>query len=55
MNRDRPAFIILSREEIAARAYERYVERGRVDGSAEDDWLRAEQELRILGQKTART
>ena len=33
-------------EEIARRAYELYLARGRQDGRAADDWLRAEQELR---------
>jgi hypothetical protein len=32
-------------ERIAQRAYELYCARGRVDGQAEDDWLRAEREL----------
>lgn len=31
--------------EIAARAYELYVERGRSDGHDVEDWLRAEREL----------
>ena len=34
--------------EIAARAYELYVQRGRVDGYANDDWLQAEYELMQL-------
>jgi hypothetical protein len=33
-------------EEIAARAYARYLERGAVDGFDVDDWLEAERELR---------
>ena len=33
-------------EEIKARAYELWVERGRPDGSSDQDWHRAEQELR---------
>jgi len=32
-------------EEIRKRAYEIYLERGKVDGNAEDDWLRAEAEI----------
>jgi hypothetical protein len=32
-------------EAIRKRAYEIYVERGRVDGDAEGDWLRAEAEM----------
>jgi hypothetical protein len=31
--------------EIAARAYQLYVERGRLDGYDVDDWLQAEYEL----------
>ena len=31
---------------IRARAYELYEQRGREDGHAEEDWLRAEQEVR---------
>ncbi len=34
------------REQIAERAYYLYVDRGRADGSALQDWLRAEQEIR---------
>ncbi len=33
---------------IRQRAYELYVERGRIDGSAEEDWLRAEAEILTL-------
>jgi len=33
-------------ERIRARAYELYQERGYLDGSADQDWLRAEEELR---------
>ena len=33
-------------EEIRARAYEVYVQRGRIDGLDLEDWLRAEQELK---------
>jgi hypothetical protein len=32
-------------EEIRARAYQLYVERGFQDGFAQDDWLRAEAEV----------
>jgi hypothetical protein len=35
-----------SHQDIAARAYELYVERGRESGHAHEDWLRAERELR---------
>ena len=34
-----------SREEIARLAEQYWMERGRQDGSAEQDWLRAEREL----------
>ena len=33
-------------EEIRARAYEVYVQRGRVDGFDLEDWLQAEEELK---------
>ena len=33
-------------ERIRARAYELYQERGYLDGSADQDWQRAEEELR---------
>lgn len=33
-------------EAIRARAYELYEQRGREDGHAEEDWLRAEHEVR---------
>jgi hypothetical protein len=36
-------------EEISARAFERYLERGAADGADLDDWLQAEREL--LGQR----
>ena len=36
------------REQIAARAYERYLARGGVDGQALEDWLAAEAELAAL-------
>jgi len=35
-----------SRDQIQERAYYRYVERGRADGQALDDWLAAEAEVR---------
>ena len=40
-----PAFIVVSVEDIARRAYEIYVQRGRLDGSDREDWRRAEREL----------
>jgi hypothetical protein len=33
------------KDAIALRAYELYLERGRIDGHALEDWLRAEREL----------
>ena len=33
-------------EQVRGRAYELYVQRGRLDGFAEQDWLQAESELR---------
>lgn len=35
-----------SHDEIARRAYELYLERGGGEARAEEDWLRAEEELR---------
>jgi hypothetical protein len=46
---------MLSPTDIAARAYELYVQRGASDGFDSDDWLRAEQELRTRGQDADRT
>jgi hypothetical protein len=40
-----------SREEIAVRAYQLWEERGRPIGSPEEDWSRAEKEIR--GQEAA--
>jgi DUF2934 family protein len=45
-HKDLPAFIILSPKDIAARAYELYLQRGALDGFDHEDWWRAEQELR---------
>jgi hypothetical protein len=36
---------VVAYEEIAGRAYQRYLERGATDGYDMDDWLAAEQEL----------
>jgi len=41
-----PAFVIVSARDIANRAHEIYVARGRADGFDRDDWLRAEHELK---------
>ena len=49
-HRSLPAFIVLSPKDIAARAYQMYLKRGASDGFDRDDWLRAEQELKVLGQ-----
>ena len=35
-----------SQDEIERRAYQIFLERGGIDGHAEDDWLQAEYELR---------
>ena len=40
-----------TQEAIARRAYELWIENGRLIGSQEVDWSRAEQELRTQGQK----
>ncbi len=37
-----------TRERIAMRAYELYVERGREDGHAVEDWIAAEAELHVV-------
>jgi hypothetical protein len=42
-------------EEIEARAYQIYIERGGADGHDVDDWLQAERELSEKYQKTERT
>jgi Protein of unknown function (DUF2934) len=44
---------LADREEIARLAYEYWQERGCPEGSAEDDWLRAEAELRANTSKAA--
>ncbi len=38
---------------IRLRAYELYVQRGRLDGYAQDDWLQAEAEVRLQMARTA--
>ncbi|MGE3511156.1 MAG: DUF2934 domain-containing protein [Vicinamibacterales bacterium] len=42
----RPAFVLLSHDDIAARAYEYYEARGRIAGHADADWHRAVSDLR---------
>jgi hypothetical protein len=60
-NNGLPAYIVLSVEDIAKRAYELYVERGRAEGLDREDWRRAEHELADRGRngqierKTLRT
>ena len=46
--KDLPAFIIVSPKDIAARAYEMYLDRGASEGFDREDWLRAEQELKTM-------
>ena len=38
-------------EEIRVRAYEVYIQRGRIDGFDLEDWLQAERELRKNGHQ----
>jgi Protein of unknown function (DUF2934) len=40
-------------DQIRERAYELYEERGREDGHAEEDWLRAKEEIAIKKFRTA--
>jgi hypothetical protein len=40
-----PAISIPSEDKIRSRAYQLYEERGREDGHAMEDWLRAEEEI----------
>jgi hypothetical protein len=49
-----PAFIVLSPDDISNRAYQLYLERGQADGFANDDWFRAEQELRARSKDAER-
>lgn len=44
--RPRAAAIEIPAEKIAQRAYEKWIQRGRTDGSPDQDWLAAEAELR---------
>ena len=54
MNQDEdstlPAFILLPHAEIAARAYELYIDRGAAAGFDREDWLRAERDLKAWGR-----
>ncbi len=40
-----PSISSISREEVEKRAYQRFVDRGGIDGADMDDWLEAEREL----------
>jgi len=51
-NNPLPAFIMVSVDDIARRAYEIYLQRGRADGSDREDWQRAERELKAPGTRT---
>lgn len=42
----RPQQAPVSNRDVARRAYDRYLARGREDGHDVDDWLQAERELR---------
>ena len=45
-NTESPELILVSVDDIAKRAYEMYLERGRTDGFDREDWRRAESELK---------
>ena len=48
-----PSIETLSLEErIRRRAYELYVQRGNQSGSDLDDWLQAEEEIRLVKEQT---
>jgi len=49
--RSLPAFIVLSPEDVAARACELYPQRGASDGFDRDHWFRAQQKLRARGKE----
>jgi hypothetical protein len=40
------------REKIAEKAYRKYIERGRLNGFDQQDWLEAEQEMKGAKKKT---
>jgi hypothetical protein len=42
-------------EQIRARAYELYMERGGIGGDELEDWIRAEREIRARPEKQARS
>jgi hypothetical protein len=43
----------LDEREVADRAYFRWIERGRPENSAEEDWFEAERELRLVNVASA--
>ena len=47
-------FIVVSDDEIAERAYEIYLERGRADGFDREDWFRASRELEAMPTTASR-
>lgn len=49
-----PAFIVLAPRDIAARAYQLFLQRGASDGFDREDWFRAQQELRARGMDADR-
>jgi hypothetical protein len=49
-----PAFIVVSHDDIAVRAYALYRHRGRAPGCDRDDWYRAEHELKGEGEDAER-
>jgi DUF2934 family protein len=56
--KSRPPNTVVAHEEIAGRAFQRYLERGSQHGHDIDDWLAAEQELvreRVEPQPTRRS
>jgi DUF2934 family protein len=53
-DRSLPAFIVLSPQDIAVRAYEIYL-RGASDGFDGDDWFCAERELKARGKDPGRS
>ena len=49
----KPASATPDQEAIAARAYQLWLDRGCPDGTDQEDWYRAEQELRDAADKAA--
>ena len=48
---DRDNLIFLYEEEVADRAFALWESRGGANGSDQDDWFEAEQQLRVVGQR----